>query len=56
MTCASATDDSVLVTSIAMSTTFHLECQICDEDCPGLPQMQPFLFPGHEVHTYNCRS
>ena len=50
-----ATDDSVtvFVTSIATSTAFRLECRICREDCPGLPQTQvPFLRRpalGHEA-------
>ena len=49
MTGVSAADDSVNVTSIATSTACQLECRICREDCPGLPQMQPPLLNGHEA-------
>ena len=45
----SAVDDSVIVTSIAMSTTCQLECRIRREDCPGLPQTQPWRLLGHEA-------
>ena len=50
-----AADDSVSVTSIAMSTACQLEGRIRREDCPGLPQTQPLcprFAPGHEaVHA-----
>ena len=49
MTSVSAADDSVIVTSIATSTACQLECRIRREDCPGLPQTQPFPHPGHEI-------
>ena len=52
MTSVSATDGSVLMTSIATSTACLRENWICGEDCPGLPQTLRFVFPGHEVvHT-----
>ena len=49
MTSVFAADDSVLMTSIATSTTCRLECRIGREDCPGLPETQPWLFPRHEI-------
>ena len=49
MTGVSATNDSVIVTSIATSTACHAECRIRREDCPGLPQTQPLHDPGHEA-------
>ena len=48
MSGVSAVDDSVIVTSIATSTTCQLECRICREDCPGLPQT-PGPVPGLEA-------
>ena len=49
MTSVFAADDSVIMTSIATSTACQLECRIRREDCPGLPQTQPFPHPGHEI-------
>ena len=45
----SAVDDSVIVPSIATSTTCFVESSIRCEDCPELPQTQPWRLLGHEA-------